>query len=288
VGGAASHRCGQGIDTVTSALSHPVTLTERELQTLAFRLGIHDLPVVLAVRHRHPTIDSRDTATSRATHELVSRNLIADDEVHPELVSVLRALQRPDHELAMRLVTPDGTARISAVRRGSLGVLARRIGDDVSLRTVGESGESCDMAAALLAELPQAKPAEVQPVGAPLSEMSECLSGTHDSLDLADRIRALGAEPKAAMLLGTALASRQAFAEIVHYALADDEGRISRSPAAVGVFYTKRGRIVAAPTASPSGQIWATLKAGSDHAVVDAIGRLVELCDEGRGAYRSD
>jgi hypothetical protein len=270
---------------VTAAPSHPVTLTERELHTLAFRLGIHDLPVVLAIRHRNPTIESRDTAAT--TQELVSRNLIADDEVHPDLTSVLRALQRPDRELAMRLVTPDGTARVSVVRRGSLGVLARRIGDDISLRTTGESGESCDMAAALLAELPQAKPAEIQPVGALLSEMSECLSGTHDSLDLADRIRALGAEPKAAMLLGTALASRQAFAEIVHYALADDEGRISRSPAAVGVFYTKRGRIVAAPTASPSGQIWATLKAGSDHAVVDAIGRLVELCDEGRGAYRA-
>ena len=184
VGGAAGHRRGQGIDAVTAALSHPVTLTERELQTLAFRLGIHDLPVVLAVRHRHPTIDGRDTATNRATQELVSRNLIVDDQVHPDLVSVLRALQRPDRELAMRLVTPDGTARISAVRRGSRGVLARRIGDDISLRTVGESGELCDMAAALLAELPQAKPAEIQPVGAPLSEMSECLSGTHDSVGL--------------------------------------------------------------------------------------------------------
>jgi ESX secretion-associated protein EspG len=63
----------------------------------------------------------------------------------------------------------------------------------------------------------------------------------------------------------------------VHYALADDEGRISRSPAAVGVFYTKRGRIVGAPTASPSGQLWVTLKAGSDHAIIDAIGQLVGL-----------
>jgi hypothetical protein len=280
VGGAAGHRRGQGIDTVTAALSHQVTLTECELQTLAFRLGIHDLPVVLAVRPRHATVDSRDAATNRATQELVSRNLIVDDQVHPDLVSVLQALQRPDRELAMRLVTPDGTARVSAVRRGSRGVLARRIGDDISLRTVGESGELRDMAGALLAELPQAKPAEIHPVGAPLLEMSECLSGTHDSVGFADRIRALGAESKAAMLLGAALASRQAFAEIVHYALADDEGRISRSPAAVGVFYTKRGRIVGAPSASPSGQLWATLKAGSDHAVVDAIGQLVGLAND--------
>ena len=32
MGGAAGHRRGQGIDTVTAALSHQVTLTECELQ----------------------------------------------------------------------------------------------------------------------------------------------------------------------------------------------------------------------------------------------------------------
>ena len=234
MGGAAGHRRGQGIDAMTAALSHQVTLTERELQTLAFRLGIHDLPVVLAVRPRHATVDGRDAAANRATRELVSRNLIVDDVVHPDLASVLQALQRPDRELAMRLVTPDGTARISVVRRGSLGVLARRIGDDISLRTVGESGDLRDMAAALLAELPQAKPAEIQPSEHRCPRCRSACPGRTIPWDLADRIRALGAESKAAMLLGTALASRQAFAEIVYYALADDEGRISRGPAAVG------------------------------------------------------
>jgi len=62
--------------------------------------------------------------------------------------------------------------------------------------------------------------------------------------------------------------------------LDDDEGRISRRSVAVGVFYTKRGRIVGAPSASPSGQLWTTLKAGSDHAIRQAIGQLVELSAE--------
>jgi hypothetical protein len=61
-----------------------------------------------------------------------------------------------------------------------------------------------------------------------------------------------------------------AFAEIVYYALCTDQDRISRRRAAVGVFYTKRGRIVAAPSASPSGQLWTTLKPGSDHAIGQA------------------
>jgi hypothetical protein len=85
------------------------------------------------------------------------------------------------------------------------------------------------------------------------------------------------------MLLGTALGSRQAFAEIVYYSLVGGEDRVSRGAAAVGVFYTKRGRIVAAPSASPAGQVWTTLKAGSDHAFGQAIGQLVELSGQGWG-----
>jgi hypothetical protein len=200
--------------------------------------------------------------------------------VHPGVVSVLQALTRPDRELAMRWVTPQGTARFSAVRRGSLCALARRLGDEVVVRVVGHGTELPEVVSALLIELPQGRPADVQPVGGPLQEMVQCLSDTHDARALADQIRALGAETHAALLLGNALGSRQAFAEIVYSALAADEDRISRGPAAVAVFYTKRGRLIAAPSASPTGQLWTTLKAGSDRAINQAISQLVELCPE--------
>jgi hypothetical protein len=110
--------------------------------------------------------------------------------------------------------------------------------------------------------------------------MAERLSGTREAMVLADRVRALGVEPRAAMLLGSALASREAFAEIVYYALADDEDRITRAPAAVAVFYTRRGRLVSAPSRSPAGVLWTTLKPGSDHAAGQAIGALIELSGE--------
>lgn len=279
MGGACSDRYGQGADAMTAALSNGLTVTDDELQALGHRLGIREFPTVLAMRPRHSTVDLRDAAAERAMRDLASRNVIDDGNVHQELVPVLQALHRPDREIAMRLVTPEGTARITAVRQGSFGVLARRIGNHISLRKLERAIELNDIASAMLAELPKAKPADIQPVGAPLSELAECLSGTDDSVELADRIRALGADSQAAMLLGSALAARQAFAEVVYYTLADEQGRISRCPAAVGVFYTKRGRIVATPSASPTGQLWATLKAGSDHAVVDAMTRLVELAN---------
>ena len=259
------------------------TLTDDELQVAGARIGVQNFPTVLAVRPRHSTLDRLDNAFDSATAALAERGLIVDGVVDADLVPVLEVLQRPDREFAMRLVTPEGTARICVARRDGLSVLARRIGHDLVLRTIGYGVELRDAAAALLAELPRSATADVVPIGAPLAAVAEYLSGTHDSAALADRIRALGAEPRAAMLLGSALASRQAFAEIVYHALISDEGRISRSPAAVGIFYTKRGRIVGAPSASPAGQLWTTLKAGSDHAVNQAIGQLVELADEGWG-----
>lgn len=268
---------------MTASLQPQIMLTDDELQVAGARVGVLSFPAVLAVRARYTTLDRLHTAFDRATQTLAARGVIADGVVDADLVPLLQVLQRPDRELAMRLVTPEGTARICVARRGSLCVLARRVAHDITLRVIGRGVELRDAAAALLAELPRAAAADITPVGAPLAAMVENLSGTHDPAVLADRVRALGAEPRAAMLLGSALASRQAFAEIVYYALDSDDDRISRSPAAVGVFYTKRGRIVGAPSSSPAGQLWSTLKAGSDHAVGQAIGQLVELSDEGWG-----
>lgn len=265
---------------MSAAVVQELSLTGDQLRVLASHVGAGDLPTVLDMQSRHATVDEREAAFGRAARELMSRNLIAGDVAHPDLVPVLQALARPDREVAMRLVTPEGTARTSVVRRGTLCVLARRVRDDVAVRILGHCNELSDVIAALLSELPPARPADVDAVAAPLLDMTARLPGTHDAMQLADGIRALGADPRAAMRLGVALASRQAFAEIVYCALADEDGRIRRAPAAVGVFYTKRGRILGAPSASPSGQLWTTLKAGSDHAFGQAITQLVELADE--------
>lgn len=265
---------------MTATLTPHFVVSNDELQVLAARLGVQALPVVLGLRWRHTTETAVLAAVDHATRALTDRGLIRNGEVGPELAALLKALQRPDRELAMRLVTPDGIARIAVVRQGARCISARRVGDEIALEVLtGAAGqESLSIAArSLLRHLPASAAADIPPVGAPLDSASEALSGTHDAAVLSDRIRTLGAEPRTAMLLGSALASRMAFAEIVYYALDGDEDRITRSPAAVGVFYTKRGRIVAAPSASPSGQLWTTLKAGSDHAIKQAIGQLVGL-----------
>jgi hypothetical protein len=262
---------------VTASLTSHFIFTDDELQIIASRVGVQGLPVVLGLHPRHGTETALVAAIDHATRALTERGLIRDGEVTPDLVPVLKALQRPDRELAMRFVTPEGTARVTVIRQGTQSISVRRIQNEIAMDMVEGQPNLSLAVRALLAHLPAAPAAEIGAVGAPLDAASEALSGTHDATQLSDRIRALGTEPRTAMLLGSALASRQAFAEIVYYALDADEDRISRSPAAVGVFYTKRGRIVAGPSASPAGQLWTTLKAGSDHAISQAIGQLVEL-----------
>jgi EspG family len=265
---------------VTATLTTHFVLTDDELQVVASRVGVQALPVVLGLRPRHGTETALIAALDHATRTLTNRGLIHDGEVTPELASVLRALQRPDRELAMRLVTPDGTARIAVIRQGTQCISALQITDEVVLEVVDGEPSLSTAVRTLLRHLPAAGAAEIVPVGAPLDAASQALSDTHDAAVLSDRIRALGAEPRTAMLLGSALGSRVAFAEIVYYALDGDEDRISRCPCAVAVLYTRRGRIVGAPSASPSGQLWTTLKAGSDHAIKQAVGQLVQLSTE--------
>jgi hypothetical protein len=262
---------------MTATLTPHFVLTDDELQVIASRIGVQALPVVLGVCPRHGTETALVAAIDHATRVLSERGLIRNGEVIPDLVSLLQGLQRPDRELAMRLVTPDGTARVTVVRQGAQCISARRVANEIAMEILDGQASLSRAVRVLQAHLPAAPAAQISAVGAPLDAVSEALSGTHDASLLSDRIRTLGADARTAMLLGSALASRLAFAEIVYYALDGDEDRISRSPAAVGVFYTKRGRIIAGPSASPTGQLWTTLKAGSDHAIGQAIGQLVEL-----------
>ena len=262
---------------MTASVTARFVLTDDEMQVVASRVGVQALPIVLGLRPRHGTETALIAAIDQATRALTQRGLICDGEVAPDLVPMLQALQRPDRELAMRFVTPDGTARVTVIRQGVQCISARRVGNEITLDAVDGQPTMISAVRALLAHLPASPAADIGAVGAPLDAAAEALSGTHDATLLSDRIRALGAEARTAMQLGSAFASRQAFAEIVYYALDDETDRISRSAAAVGVFYTKRGRILAGPSVSPAGQLWTTLKAGSDHAISQAIGQLVEL-----------
>lgn len=256
-----------------------LTLTGDQLRVLAACVGEGDAPFALATPHTHRTVHEREDALKQARRDLLARKLIRRGTAHPDVRDALSALQRPDRELTMRVAVQDRVARLRLARRGPLSVLVRGVDDDVSVRVIGHRVDPSATVAALLAELPLMEPARVQPVAAPTAALAECLSVQHDAVRLSDRIRCLGTAPESATLLGAALASGRGFAEIVYAALIEDQDRIVRTPGAVAVYYTGRGRIVATPSASPTGEPWVTLKPGSDHAIARAVEALIELSD---------
>ena len=253
-------------------------LTDDELQVVGSRLGVTEFPTVLAVRPRHGTVEALARATDLATGQLAARGLIGSDGVDTELAEMVTALRRPAREIAIRLVTPDGLARISLVQTGFMCVAARWIGNGLQLRAIDSH---TGIAGAVIAELPASQPAAVEPFSAPATDLAECLSGGHSATFFTDRLRALGAGHQVASALGSAFAARIAFAEIVCHVLDAAADRVVRVPGAVAVFYTKRGRLVSAPSVSPSGQLWTTIKPGSDHRVMQAISQLAELTPSG-------
>lgn len=262
---------------MSRSLTAEWSFTADELAVLTARVLGPGPVAILGLRPCHPTADRRDSALHDAARSLERRDVIVDGVVDAEVVALLHTLQRPDRELVMRLVTPTGIGRFTVARRGSASAVARRVGGRLQVRALGADLGLNDASSTLLGELPAAVAATIDPVGAPLSDMAGALSESHDGLVLADRIRALGAPQRAAGLLGTALGSRQAFAEVVYSALVEHDGLVERVPAAVAVMYTARGRVIAVPSASPSGELWSTLKPGTDHVFGQAVGQLVEL-----------
>ncbi len=122
------------------------------------------------------------------------------------------------------------------------------------------------MIEAVLAELPSAPAAATEAFGAPARDLASALDGGHAARYLTDRLRALGASQRTALALGTAFAARTAFAEIVCPTLSIRlPTRWCAALAQSGSSHA-RGRAGIRPSVSPSGQLWSTLKSGTDTA----------------------
>ncbi|MDF2583269.1 MAG: hypothetical protein K0R33_1912 [Mycobacterium sp.] len=257
-------------------------VTDDELALIGSGIGVTDFPVVLAIRPRHSDTTTLRHAQEHARQCLVRRGLMgAEGDPHPDLADAVHALRRPARELAVRLVTPDGNARVSVARSACTTVSVRRVRNELQLKLITDTHDRSAMIRAVLAELPSAPAAATEAFGAPARDLASALDGGHAARYLTDRLRALGASQRTALALGTAFAARTAFAEIVCHALDPVADRVVRGPGAVGVFYTARGRVVSAPSVSPSGQLWSTLKSGTDHRLAQAVSQLTELVPGG-------
>ncbi|MBH0777583.1 ESX secretion-associated protein EspG [Nocardia bovistercoris] len=258
------------------------TITNDGLLAVSERLGVQTLPVALAVAPRQDSYDEWMVAQRRVTAELTRSGVIdAHGEVEPDLADALHILAQPDRELAARVYgTTSGVRRICLARRGGAHALAVRTEDGFDVQPVWADGGGQPLVRALLAILGPGRPAEVVAFSALSSELSERLAAALDSADYADAVYALGVADRDATAYGMAFAACHTYAEIV--AEVHEDGTTTRSPGAVAVYDTGRGRIVAAPGIAPDQQVWSTVTPGTDHRIAQAVSALIETLPVGR------
>ncbi|MQY25013.1 ESX secretion-associated protein EspG [Nocardia aurantia] len=257
------------------------TVTNDGLLALAAHLGVQTLPLVLAASPRHERYDDWAAAQDEALAGLRADRLIdRHGDVEPGIATALFVLAQPDRELVARIIADDKQIRICLARRGAEHALAVRRGDSYDLRTVWADGSSESLARPILDVLGPAPAAEVVNVSAPATEFRDRLDGAGSSADYADAVYGLGVADRDATAYGLALETCHRYTELVAYAHAD--GVLDRSPGAVVVYDTARGRIVATPGVAADQQVWSTLAPGTDRRIGDAIRGLIESLPGGR------
>lgn len=259
------------------------TLTNDGLFAVADRLGVQTLPLVLAVAPQHDSYDEWQEAQGRAVAGL-SESGIFDSygEVSPDLAQALFVLAQPERELVARIYravpdrpASDGAVRVCLARRGEDHAIAVRTGDDFDLQTFWSDGSGESLARPLLGALGTCTPAEIPDFSVLSQDLGERLSAASTASEYADACYALGILDREATVLGLAFESCYAYAEIVAYTHQD--GIATRTPGAVAVYDTARGRIIAIPGLAPDQQSWSTVTPGTDHRIAQAISALIEM-----------
>ncbi|MEC3913288.1 ESX secretion-associated protein EspG [Nocardia sp. CDC160] len=257
------------------------TLTNDGVIALAGHLGVQTLPLVLSIGPRQETYSEWEQAQEQARADLRARRIVdPHGDVETDTATALFALAQPDRELAMRMHTATGRVRVCVVRRGEDHAVAIRRGDLLDIHPLWSDGSGASLARPLLDALGPCAPADLAPFSAESDELAERLDAAMTSEDYASTVYNLGVPDADATAYGLALADTHAYAEIVAYAYAD--GVTDRSPGAVAVYDTARGRIVAAPGVAPDQQLWSTLTPGSDHRIAQSISALIDSLPGGR------
>ncbi|MBL1075175.1 ESX secretion-associated protein EspG [Nocardia sp. 2] len=257
------------------------TLTNDGVIALAGHLGIQALPLVLSIGPQQDSHREYERAQDLARADLLAARVIdSHGDADPEIAAALFTLAQPDCELAARIFTPDTTLRVCVARRADHHAVAVRRGDAIDVQPLWSDGSGASLARPILDNLGVCSSADVVGFSAPAHELAERFDTATSSEDYAAAVYHLGVPDTDAAAYGLALSSAHTYAEVVAYAYTD--GVTDRSPGAVVVYDTDRGRILAAPSIAPDQQIWSTVTPGTDHRIAQAISGLIESLPGGR------
>lgn len=169
------------------SLLRSVTLSLDEMQYLQETLGIDELPVVLDAMGRYDKATDHDAAMAAAAATLAERDLLDDDQVHPELAERLRVLYRPHWVLAVRWYVSGQVNRFCLAKGEDFEVVALR---GPGSYVIDEA--SHDLAGTVLAALGPAEPLELAGMNAPTADLVPIFDDAGDAATTAKRLTEVG------------------------------------------------------------------------------------------------
>ncbi|MER7450686.1 ESX secretion-associated protein EspG [Nocardia beijingensis] len=242
-------------------------------------VGIDSYPPVLALLPNIYRLEDRERVHAVVGQRLTEVGIVDGDRVHPAVEHWLRCLDRPDMELAARIMDtgldgqPRAMLRFSLVRRDETHVLALRCDDDVVIQTMFQDGQNLDnLTAALAAALGPAEALRFTPMTTTVEQLGEVPS---DPDERRQALLELGAQPHTAAVLSRALTEVARRAEIL--VIEHRDGSQAQPEVSVSVLDTTSGRLIVTPSRAMDGEIWSTFAPGDDAALRSGIGALIEL-----------
>ncbi|MEU0546032.1 ESX secretion-associated protein EspG [Nocardia sp. NPDC005978] len=246
-------------------------------------VGIDEYPQVLALMPNIYRPEDQHRVHAAIVTELADAGIVHEGSVHTRVAHWLRCLERPDMELAARVVhtgldgQPASMLRLSLVRRAEEHILAIRCDDRVVLQPVFHEGRKLTtLTSAVLAALGPYPPLAIDTLAATMEQFAAVPAEPEQRRRA---LLALGATAHTAATLTRALDEVIRRAEIV--TIEHRDGTDQTPQFSLSVLDTPRGRIVAAPARALDGGKRSTYTRGDAAAIGSGIAALIELLPSG-------
>lgn len=248
-------------------------------------VGIDTYPLVLAIMPNIFRISDRDRVRSAVVEQLTADGIVSGGEVDPVVAGWLRCLERPDTELAVRVID-NGRAghvptmlRLSFVRSGERHVLAVRCDDEVVIQSVFHKGSQLDTLTAVLESVLGEYPVlDFDPLTAADPEAGD---PPQDADGVRAGLRELGATARTANVLTRALGEIVREAEVLMIEHRDGGPETPDFTICMKVVDTFPGRFVITPSVTLDGRTRSTFRPGDHAALHSGINTLAELLPGG-------
>ncbi|GAB0101147.1 type VII secretion system ESX-1 adaptor EspG1 [Nocardia sp. JMUB6875] len=251
------------------SLLRSVTLSLDEMQYLQETLEIDELPTVLNAMGRYDNAADHDAAMAGAATTLTERELLTDDQVHPELAERLRVLYRPHWVLAVRWYVEGQVNRFCLAKGDDFEVVALR---GPGSYVIDEA--SHDLAGTVLAALGPAEPLELAGMNAPTEDLVPIFDDAGDAATTAARLAKVCNPARDAQAIASALVQVDSHAEIVGVLYGDGSRDVADNH--IAVYNTRHGRFLAITTRADDGTRWTSFASGTPARFRSALQNLLE------------